>query len=78
MEDLEDGGPLKATTYLDAAGGPTRVKWRRCPSEDGGPLKMEEPWPKLQARIKKYCGSAAKMDRIGKWSIQPAAGAIAA
>ena len=46
MEDLEDGGPLEATTDPDAAGGPTRVKWRRCPSEDGGPLKMEVPKPK--------------------------------
>ena len=44
--DLEAGGPSKATTYLDAVGGPARVKWIRCPSEDGGPMKMEVPKPK--------------------------------
>ena len=75
---MEDGGLLEAMQDQDAARGPAQVKWRPCPSEDGGPVKMEEPWPKLQARIKKYCGSAAKMDRTGKWSIQLATGAIAA
>ena len=47
LEDLKDGGPLEATTDPDAAGGPSRVKWRRCPSEDGGPVKMEVPKIKL-------------------------------
>ena len=53
----------------DAVGGLAHVKWRPCPSEDGGPVNMEEPWPKLQARIKKDYGSAAEMDRTGKLSI---------
>ena len=38
-----------------AAGGSAQVKWRPCPSKDGGPMKMEEPWLKLRATIKKYC-----------------------
>ena len=46
--------PLQATSNQDAARGPAQVKWRPCPSEDGGPVKMEGPWPKVQATIKKY------------------------
>ena len=75
---MEDGGLPEAMQDEGAAGGLAQVKWRPCPSEDGGLGKMEEPLPKLQARIKKYYGSAIKMDRTGKWSIQVAAGAIAA
>ena len=74
---MEDGGLLEAMQDQDAAGGPAQVKWRPCPSEDGGPVKMEEPWLNLQATIKKYCGSAVGMNRIGKWSIWLAARAIA-
>ena len=61
---------------------------RRCPTEDGGPMKMElprleSPHPdnggplKLQTEYLSYRGSAAEMDRTGKSSISIAAGAIA-
>ena len=36
------------------------MKWRPCPSEDGGLVKMDVPWLKLQAILKKYCGSIAE------------------
>ena len=66
---MEDEGLPEATSNQDAVRGLAQVKWRPCPSEGGGPVKMEDPWPKLQATIKKYFGSAAEMDRTWKWSI---------
>ena len=74
---MEDEGLLEATSNQDDPGGLAQVKWRPSPSENGGFVKMEEPWPKLQGTIKKYSGCTVEMDRIRKWVIQLARGAIA-
>ena len=63
---MEDGGLPQAMSDQDVAGGLAQLKWRPCPSEDGGPVTMEVPWLKQQAAMKNYREITAEIDRIGK------------
>ena len=87
LGDLQAGTLPEATSDRDGTRGPAQVTWRPCPSEDGGPWKMELPRLgsphhenrgslKLHTTLKTYRGSAAEMDKTGSNSIRIAAGAI--